>query len=161
MLTESRSSHGVIAYGSITSILFVGICMRTWAIFCNGDMNLWNTLVFSLESGFVLGNVRMLIHRLVAFAACRSCTVRMLASASAMAVATVLNAPVIACAPILCTLFSEGIDFHPHASIQTLEHSPLLALPLLQIIVLPWMETPFVVVLVPWQQEGLWLLHLR
>ncbi|KAH8748294.1 hypothetical protein F5882DRAFT_446072 [Hyaloscypha sp. PMI_1271] len=43
------------------------------------------------------------------------------ASASAMAVATVRKVPVIACALILWTLFIEGIFFHPHACIQTLE----------------------------------------
>ena len=66
-----------------------------------GEVNLWN----------IQG--RRLIHRLVALSACRSRTVRMLASGSAMAVATVRKVPAIACAPILCSLFIEGIVFHP------------------------------------------------
>ena len=65
--------------------------------------------------------VQRLTHSFVAFPACRSATVRMLASASATAVATVRKAPVMACAPILCILFIKAIPLDPHAYIHTFE----------------------------------------
>src|SRR5258705_5620991 len=105
----------------MTSILSVGVRWCASAIFCRGEVNLWNILVPNLESGFVLGSVRRLTHRLVALSACRPCTERILASTSAMAVATVRKVPIIACAPILWILFIGDIAFDPHACIHTFE----------------------------------------
>jgi hypothetical protein len=107
MIAGIRCSHGLIAYSWIVSTAFVGTSSHAWAIFCNGDVNFRNTLVPTLESGFVLGSVWRSTHSLVARSACRSRTVRMLASVSATATATVRNEPIIACAPTLCTLFKS------------------------------------------------------
>src|SRR5438128_404562 len=105
----------------MTSVLFVGVSWCARAIFCSGEVNLWKTLVPSLERGFVLGKVRRLTHSFVALSECRSRTERMLASASAIAIDTVRQAPVFVCAPILCTLSIAAMVDPPHACIQTFE----------------------------------------
>ena len=84
-------------------------------------MNLRNTLVPNFLIGFVLGSVCRLTHSLVALSVCHSLIVHILASASAMAVATILKVPVIAWAPILCTLFIDLNALCPQACVQTLE----------------------------------------
>jgi hypothetical protein len=73
----------------MTSILSVGVRWCARAIFYSGEVNLWGFIMLSFESGLVPGNVWRLTHNVVALSACRSPTVRMLASASATAVATV------------------------------------------------------------------------
>jgi hypothetical protein len=84
-------------------------------------MNLRYSLVPSFESGFVFGKVQRLTHNFVALFAWRSFTVRMLASASTTAVATVQKAPVMACAPILCILVIKVMPWYPQASLYTFE----------------------------------------
>ena len=57
MIAGIRGSYGLIAYSWMVSTVSVGISSCAWAIFCNGDVNLRNTLMLILESGFVLGSV--------------------------------------------------------------------------------------------------------
>ena len=121
MTVGRRASHGLTTNGRMISILSVDVRRCAWAIFCSGETNLRNALKLSLESGCVFGSVWMLIHSLVVLSMWRSRTVRMLASASATAVATVRKQPVIACAPILCTLFRDAVAAVPHACIHTFD----------------------------------------
>ncbi|KAJ4211446.1 hypothetical protein NW757_014810 [Fusarium falciforme] len=119
--TGMRLVHGGNAYSWITSIRSMWTLSTAEIIFCIGDMNRLLALFFKAASGCVFGRVRRLMQNLVAACLCRSSTVWILASASATAVATVRNAPVIACAPTNWALFSQAASLARRACVQTLE----------------------------------------
>jgi hypothetical protein len=68
--------------------------------------------VFSFKSGFVSSSVRRLTYSFVALSACRLPTVRMLALASATAVATVRKTPMMAYALTFCILFIKAMPLY-------------------------------------------------
>jgi hypothetical protein len=131
-----------------------------YAIYCSGEVNRRSSLVLSFESGFVPAPMRRLTHNVAALSACRLyCTYT--TSDSATTVVTVRKAPVIACAPTLCTLFIKALLLHPHAYIKRSRRNPRLLATVAPNNCVVVEGELIAVVLVPLCQRGPWPLHLQ
>ena len=117
-------SHSASTPRRIVSICSISISLSTSATWNSGEryclLNFRIRDVF-LRSRFVSSSAWISVHSLTACFQNYSCALGICASASATHVATVLNVPTIARAPILCTLLMGLINLSLEACIHTFD----------------------------------------